>query len=368
VIAFVAVVATGALCGGWLLGRVRLLEEAGAASRRPAVSVIVPARDEEASIPALLASLRSQTASPLEVLVVDDGSSDETARLAADAGATVVHAPPLPHGWAGKPWACHLGSLVARGEVLVFLDADTCLAPDAVGRLLATHARHPLGLLSVQPFHRVERGYEQMSALPNVVSMLASGAFTPRGDGESSLAFGPCLVTSARAYRAAGGHAAVAAEVIEDIHLARRYRAAGLAVHCRAGGPAVRFRMYPSGAGSLVDGWAKNLAGGARLAPLGPALGAVAFVAAGFATIAAAASLLAGGGSVPPVVVALAWAALAGQLGWMLRRIGSFRPWVWILLPVPLVAFAGLLACSWVRRVGCRSVRWSGREIPVRTG
>ena len=114
-----------------------------------------------------------------------------------------------PAGWLGKPWACQRGTEVATGQHLVFLDADVRLAPDALGRLLATQAEiAPDGLLSVQPFHEVEQPYESLSAISNLVTVLASGIGVP-GERSSDLAFGPCLVTTPEALASAGGWAAV---------------------------------------------------------------------------------------------------------------------------------------------------------------
>ena len=360
-----ALLVLGLASGAWLLARARPLD-LGALGAARSASIIIPARDEEASLPHLLASLAAARSAAREVIVVDDGSTDRTRALAEATGVTVVVATPPPEGWLGKPWACELGAEIATGEVLVFLDADTRLAPDALDRLLTTHARHPDGLLSVQPFHDVPSAVEQLSAVPNLVSLLASGAFTPRGSGATAVAYGPCLVTSASAYAAVGGHGSVAGEVIEDVHLARRYRDAGRPVHARAGRGAVRFRMYPDGGRALVEGWTKNLAGGVGLAPVGPTLGAVAWVAAGMAVIAASAvALAAGDGDAAPALGA-AWGLYSVHLGWMLRRVGSFRPWVWLVFPVVLLAFVALfLRSAWARSVR-RSVRWRGREVAVR--
>lgn len=358
----------GLLCSAWLFGRPRPLDPGGDHRRVARTSIVIPARDEARSLPHLLTSLAASGAAPLEVIVVDDGSTDGTAELAAAAGATVVTAPPPPAGWVGKTWACSRGAEVASGDTLVFLDADTRLAPAALARLVGTHARHPDGLLSVQPGHDVPTAVEQLSAIPNLVSLLASGAFAPRADSTTTVAYGPCLVTSAAAYAAVGGHGAVAGEVIEDLHLARAYRASGRPVHARLGGDVVRFRMYPDGARSLVEGWTKNLAGGARLAPLGPTLGAVAWVATGAAITTALVAAGLGGDRRATLLAAGAYAAFAVQLGPMLRRIGSFRPVTSLAFPIPLVAFLGLFARSlWARSVR-RSVRWRGREVAVGRG
>ena len=365
---FVVLVVVGVAAGTWLLGRVRTLdEEAAAPGARPGVTVVVPARDEEASLPALLASLAAQSLPPARVLVVDDGSTDATAARARAHGAEVLPAPPVPPGWLGKPWACHVGAEAATTELVVFLDADTCLAPDALARLVGVHGRRG-GLVSVQPFHRTARAYEQLSAACNLVAMMGTGAFTPAPPRPASAAFGPCLMTSRADHRAAGGHAAVRAEVVEDIHLARAYRAVGLPVWCLAGGTQLSYRMYPGGLRSLVDGWSKNLAAGATLVRPLPVLGAVAWVAAGLAV--GTRLVVEGLGWVTgrhgaPVAVLAAYVVLVAQWGWMLRRVGAFRWWVAPAFPVALGAFVGLFARSALLGLLRRPVGWRGRPVPV---
>ena len=351
------ILTTGFVVMGLVAGTVLLwrLSRLGAAQGQGRVSVIVPARNEARNLPALLAGLAAQSQPALEVLVVDDGSTDATAAVASAAGATVISVSSLPPGWAGKPWACQTGVAAARGDVLLFLDADVRLAGDAVGRLLGAANG---GLLSVQPFHEVERPYEQFSAFPNVVALLASGIGALRPSPHPGLAFGPCLLTTPAELRAAGGFASVAGESIEDIALARSFERAGLPVTCLGGGDTVRFRMYPQGPAALVEGWGKNLRGGARRARLFPLLGTVTWVCGAVSASIEAVSTR----SVWSTVVYATWAA---QLWWMLRRVGSFRWWVAALFPIPLTGFIGLFAWSLLQRVGRRSVTWRGRRIPV---
>jgi hypothetical protein len=215
-------------------------------------------------------------------------------------------------------------------------------------------------LLSVQPHHVTERSYEQLSAVFNLVAMMGTGAFTPRPSSTTPAAFGPCLLTSVADYRAVGGHAAVRGEIIEDVQLARRYRAHGRAVRCLAGGDAVGFRMYPAGPGQLVEGWTKNIAAGAGTAPPGPLQGTVLWVTALALVAISTLTGLAGGDPFPALV---AWAVVALQLQWMLRRIGRFRWWTAALFPVPLAAFVAVFTRSLVVALSRRPVTWRGRTV-----
>jgi 4,4'-diaponeurosporenoate glycosyltransferase len=367
------VVLVAAACGAhWLRRDLRTIPVGG--GRRGdahAVSVVIPARNEEGTLPVLLESLRRLSTGVREVIVVDDDSQDSTASVARSAGARVLSPGAPPRGWTGKAWACHWGARASSADLLLFLDADTVLAPDALAGLLELHDRHG-GLVSVQPFHTVVRAYEQLSAYFNVVSLLASGAFARR-PARRSMAFGPCLLTSRTDYQRAGGHAVVRGEILDDAGLAAAYLRAGLPVRCAVGGRSVRMRSYPGGIRQLAAGWTKNVASGASAAAPGPTLATVLWVCAHHAVaVGAASSLVAGatGWTVPsaghPALWAVAWVGLACQLRSILRRAGSFRWWTWALFPVPLLAFDVIFALSAFLTVVRRSVRWRDREVEVR--
>lgn len=334
------------------------------------VSVVVPARDEAHSLPHLLRSVQAQTVPVAEVVVVDDASTDDTAVVARDHGARVVPAGAPPVGWTGKAWACHVGAgSTTRGDLLLLLDADVVLAPDALAGLLEAHARHG-GLVSVQPHHRPLRAYEQLSAWFNLVAVMASGAFTRTGPARAPMAYGPCLLTSRDDLARVGGHEAVRTEILDDAALAAAYDRAGLPVWCAVGGDAVAMRSYPGGPRQLVSGWTKNIASGATSADLASSLTTVAWVASHHAVAMGAALALLGTvtdaapvGS--PLLWALAYLATALDVRRLLREVGSFQWWTWALFPAPLLAFDAIFARSAAQTVVRRSVRWRGRDVDL---
>ncbi|RYD42497.1 MAG: glycosyltransferase, partial [Verrucomicrobiaceae bacterium] len=219
------------------------------------LSIIIPARNEALHLPRLLNSIFAQGAAPLEVLVVDDDSTDGTAEVAAAHGAMVIHSRPLPAGWRGKSWACEQGAERARGALLMFLDADCWFE---TGGLEAVLARYPGGAFSVAPFHRIEKPYEELSAFFNLI-MIA-------GTVPVSL-LGQCLLIRREDYQLGGGHAAVREKVLENVCFAQCLRQAGVWTSSIAGKGMLSFRMYPDGLTDLIAGWTKGFAAGAAATP-----------------------------------------------------------------------------------------------------
>ncbi|MFN7678650.1 MAG: glycosyltransferase family 2 protein, partial [Cyanobacteriota bacterium] len=239
---------------GWALCRGLSRLPAHRLQGQPRVSVLIPARNEERTLPNLLPALRAQTFQPLEVIVIDDHSTDRTGAIATGAGVRVLVPPPLPEGWCGKTWALHIGVQASVGEVLVFLDADTEPEPTFLERLLASQQALG-GLVSVQPFHRTERPYEQLSVLFNLVGLMA----VPMGPG-CGVAFGPAMATTRADYERICGHAAVAGKVVEDWFMGHMYEEAGLPVSAFIGAGVLDYRMYPGGLQDMVVGFSKNFA------------------------------------------------------------------------------------------------------------
>ncbi len=238
---------------GWFLFRgIKKLTAQPSRPRRFSLSVVIPARNEEESLPRLLESLRNQRYAPGEIIVVDDSSEDRTAGIARSFGCKVISLTGKPESWTGKSWACWNGANSATSEVLLFLDADVRCGKDAVELLTGTFEKHG-GLISVQPKHVTRKLHEQISAFFNIVSVAAAGR---RGG------FGPCMVCSRKDYFATGGHKAIGASVVDDFALAKLFLDNGLKVTPFLGGDQLTFRMYPKGLGELFEGWTKNMAAG----------------------------------------------------------------------------------------------------------
>jgi 4,4'-diaponeurosporenoate glycosyltransferase len=336
------------------------------------VSVIVPARNEEHNLPTLLRSIASQSVKPREIIVVDDGSTDRTAEVAQAHCAKVVASQPLPEGWRGKTWACHQGAQAARGELLMFLDADTWFEPEGLARTMSAYhsfvaatrqsaadcapgemwrsAEAPLrpevGAYSVGPYHAVQKPYENLSLFFNFNMTVGT---VPDG------LFGQMLLVDRQSYERVGGHAAVKGRTLENFFLAQQFRAAGISTRSATGRGTFSFRMYPNGLHELIEGWTKGFASGAGQTPRGVLLLVVGWMIG--LMLAPIGWLVTGDG--------LAWGATyllcAAQVRWFARRVGAFRWFTALLYPVSLIFFFAIFARSAMR--SGKSVSWKGRAI-----
>src|SRR5579863_845670 len=228
----------------------------------PVVSVIIPARNEEACLGGCLESLVAQTGVAFEIVVVDDHSTDRTREIAASfPNVRVIEAGPLPDGWTGKNNAVTTGARHARGQWLLFTDADTVHSPGSIAHALGEAEQDAAELLSYSP-EQIAVSFWEMATLPVVFAELAR-QYPPSkvSDPRSAIvaANGQFILIRRDTYETVGGHAAIAGDILEDVALARAVKASGRRIRFRYAADAVRTRMYRNYA-QLRDGWTKNLA------------------------------------------------------------------------------------------------------------
>jgi glycosyltransferase involved in cell wall biosynthesis len=227
-----------------------------------AVSIIVPARNEEANLATCLESLVAQTDIRYEIIVVDDDSTDRTAEIARSfPNVKVIPAGPLPETWTGKNNAMSAGAKIAKGNWLLFTDADTVHAPGSLARAVAEAEQQGAALLSYSPAQEVH-GFWERAVMPVIFAELAT-TYPPQAvnDPASPIAAanGQFLMISREAYDAVSGHTTISADLLEDVALARLVKRSGRKIFFRYAPDAVRTRMYRSFA-QLREGWTKNLA------------------------------------------------------------------------------------------------------------
>ncbi len=242
------------------------------------VTVIVPARNEAHNIGRCVTSILSTTYPNLELVVIDDASTDGTADVArkasgGDSRARIVRNSPLPDGWFGKQWACATGAKVARGDILQFTDADPVHGRDLVTRSINAMRRTDADLFSIAGRQELGGFWEKViqPQIFTILSMRYGGTESVNQSGRVSnkIANGQCMFVKRESYDAIGGHGSVRTSVAEDLLLAQRFFAARKRVVLMLGINQLSTRMYAS-LGEIVSGWRKNVfAGGLDSVPFG---------------------------------------------------------------------------------------------------
>jgi glycosyltransferase involved in cell wall biosynthesis len=226
-------------------------------------SLLVPARNEAQNLPRTLLGLLKQPAS--EILVLDDQSEDDTADVVrhlakSDSRLRLLEGSPPPQGWIGKNWACHQLAEQATGDLLTFIDTDVRWRPGALTAIWAQIAAQQADVFSVFPRQQAESIGERM-LVPLIDEVLL--AFLPHGLLDlpipaAAVANGQVLAFTRDAYRAIGGHRAVADEIVEDLALAHLTRRRGLKLGLALGGDLISTRMY-DGYAATVHGLGKSI-------------------------------------------------------------------------------------------------------------
>jgi chlorobactene glucosyltransferase len=350
----------------------------------PLVSIIIPARNEARNIQRCVQGALSQTYPDLEVIVVDDRSTDATPRILAEiagqheqnrskqgAVLKVVQGKDLPLGWAGKPHALAQGAAQAQGDWLCFLDSDTFAAPELVSAAFVTAAEHQADLFTILTNQELGSFWEK-AIQPLVFTALAVG-FSPRLVNDprrpEAVANGQFILIRRAVYDAVGGHAAVWDQIVEDKVLAERVKRSGYRLVVGDGRAVARTRMYTRFS-EIWEGWTKNIYLGMRdrlgLLLVGAVVGLVGALILP--------TWLAGGllwfmfsGQVGAAVVALQglllWAVLL-YARIQVSRSFDISPWYALTLPLGAAVFTGMMFASAYKVISGQGVTWKGRKYP----
>ena len=332
------------------------------------VTVLIPARNEARHIEATLQSVLTQTGLPrLSVLVLDDGSTDDTAAIVTrvadrDSRVGLVSGQDTepPPGWLGKPWALQRLADLATGSILVFVDADVMLYPHAIRAAVDTLRERGFALVSPYPLQltgsALERLVQPLIAWSWIATMPLRWAETSNRPSLSA-ANGQFLVVDALDYRAIGAHRAVRHAVIEDVALMRAFKASGRTASAVDGSHLAHCRMY-EGPSELVDGYSKSLwsafGGPARSVAVNGALVAV-YVVPAIAAIGARDRRTRRWGR-------LGYAASVASRAMVARRTAEAVVPDALLQPLSITAFGILNAISWSRHARGRNT-WKGRPV-----
>ncbi len=324
------------------------------------LSIIIPARNEEKNIGLLLTDLQRQSISIHEIICVDDASTDDTKEVVESFRVSLIALQSKPQGWHGKNWACASGANAATGDILLFLDADVRLQENAIEKLIAIYTKHQC-VISIQPYHRTQRFYEQFSLFFNVVQIAGNGSALPKP--QNFGLFGPIIMVSRDDYQRIGGHESVKGAIVEDMALAQKMRAKQVPYKVFLGDKDISFRMYSGGFKSLLQGWTKNLATGATKIPV--LIGLLVFF------------LISSLASVPLQIIRFSilkninWLMIYGvlYLVWIVvlliitRKIGKFKVWTILFYPILLLAFIAVFVVSLIKKVFKMKVIWKDRAI-----
>jgi chlorobactene glucosyltransferase len=231
------------------------------------VSILVPARNEALNIERCVRSLLSQKYAPFELIVLDDGSTDATPellrRLAMESRGRmrVLQGEPLPDGWHGKSWACDQLGRQAKGELLLFTDADTMHEPDALRRTVAALKASKADMLSLMPRQELSSFWEKLVVpLIHVILMCYLPLRLVRTSRKAAFCFanGQYILFRRHFYDRINGHAAVKDALVEDVWLCKSVKKAGGTVAAFNGSDIVSCRMYRNFR-EIWEGFSKNL-------------------------------------------------------------------------------------------------------------
>ena len=318
----------------------------------PSLSIIIPARNEEANLHLLLPSLLAlDYPGPHEIIVVDDNSTDRTARVAQNLGAHVVCAGQLPPGWLGKPHACHRGAESVTGDWLLFTDADTVHTLYGPRSAVSYALEHNLDGVSVFLRH------ETFGVVDRLVLLAAFAGLYAGMQTAHPVLNGQYILIRREAYFQSGGFAAVRNEPLEDLALAHLLKEVGLHVPLLRGAAAGSVQMYQN-LRHLWNGMTRIGAGSLKWGGMGGLLTALYITGALIPILAVPASLFS---EMPLGLVIVLWGLSIGVLIPWGVRFGSWR----LALLAPFGALFVQIAAVWglISGILGRGVVWKGRKV-----
>ena len=346
-------------------------------SNPPLISICVPARNEERNIRACVEAILNQDYPNIEVIVLDDRSTDATPTILAeiasrDSRLHSISGADLPKGWAGKPHALFQASAAARGEWLCFVDADTFLSPATISSCYAKALETQADMFTIMTFQILGSFWEK-TVMPLVMTALSVG-FSPRKVNDpktkDAIANGQFILIKGSVYTAIGGHESVKDNIVEDKAISEQVKWNGYRLIVADGHAVASTRMYTS-LPEMWEGWTKNIYLGLRDQPSLMALGVFG------AFLAVLASLFL------PVWPLLGTFWLANSGGWMAATViiesilfwlfliyaranvaikMKITPWYAFSTPLGAAVFGAMMFTSAWKVISRKWVTWKGRK------
>lgn len=378
------IISTAFLIGGigiiyWLHNQYQMdivVEPTPPPANAPLISVCIPARNEERNICACVEAVLAQDYPNLEVIVLDDRSTDATPTILADIATHdsrlhTISGSDLPKGWAGKPHALFQASAVARGEWLCFVDADTFLSPMTLSSCYVKALATKADMFTIMTF-QVLGSFWEKTVMPLVMTALSVG-FSPRKvndpNKKDAIANGQFILIKRSTYDAIGGHASVKNSIVEDKDISEQVKRNGHRLIVADGMKLVRTRMYTS-LPEMWEGWTKNIYLGLRNEPSLMALG----VFGAFLTLLVSIFLPAwpllgvywyskGGGWMATTVISeslLLWAYMIYVRVQIATKM-KISPWYAFTTPLGAGVFGAMMFTSAWKVISRKGVTWKGR-------
>ena len=378
------IASTAFLIGGifiiyWLHSQYQMdivVESAPPPVNAPLISVCIPARNEERNIRACVEAVLAQDYPNLEVIVLDDRSSDATPQILADIASRdsrlhTINGSELPKGWAGKPHALFQASALARGVWLCFVDADTFLSPTTLSSCYAKALETKADMFTIMTFQILGSFWEK-TIMPLVMTALSVG-FSPRKVNDpkrkDAIANGQFILIKRSTYAAIGGHASVKNSIVEDKDISEQVKRNGHRLIVADGLKVVRTRMYTS-LPEMWEGWTKNIYLGLRDEPSLLVLG----ILGAFLTVMAAVFLPAwpilgsywylnnGGWMAMAVIIEslILWIYLIYVRVQVATKM-EISPWYAFTTPLGAGVFGAMMFTSAWKVISRKGVTWKGR-------
>jgi chlorobactene glucosyltransferase len=232
--------------------------------RPPLVSIMVPARNEAENIKMCVKSLLKQDYANIEILILDDNSTDDTSlivkRIAEkDSRVKLITGKPLKDGWIGKSYACHQLAKHARGRYFLFTDADTLHFKNAVSSTIGCLIKNKLDALSAIPKQIMVGIHERLVVTWvhfGILSLLPLILIKKSKYPLFCTANGQCMLFKREVYRKIGGHKSIKTKILEDIHISKQVKRHGYRFMLFDGSKNIYCRMYRNFRG-LIKGFSK---------------------------------------------------------------------------------------------------------------